>query len=160
MLNPAFLASLLAASSLGVGMTYVVFLSATVNSPLLTSVTGNMKDVVSTVLGAYIFGDFVPSTLKVAGIAISFVGGGVFAVAKLSERAAEQAKAKEAELAKVKVGMPGAMRPHGKDADAAGRATSGATVPRVGAGEQGSGNAGGRGELPGGQGQGYFDGQG
>ena len=85
--NPLFLASLLAASSLGVGMTYVVFLSATMNSPLLTSVTGNMKDVVSTVLGAYIFGDFVPTTMKVLGIAISFMGGAVFAGASLRERA-------------------------------------------------------------------------
>jgi len=89
--NPMFIGSLLTASALGVGMTYVVFLSATMN--------------VSTVLGAYIFGDFTATTAKVTGIAISFGGGALFATAKLLEGRKKEASQKEIDLARQKVDM-------------------------------------------------------
>lgn len=84
--NPLFWGAFVLASTLGTFMTYVVFLSATVNSPLLTSITGNLKDVVATVIGAIAFGDFVPTPLKVTGLAVSLLGGGTFAAVKLHER--------------------------------------------------------------------------
>jgi len=86
--NPLFWTALIIASALGTFMTYVVFLSATVNSPLLTSITGNLKDVVSTVIGAIAFGDFVATPLKISGLAVSLTGGGAFAAIKFLEKAA------------------------------------------------------------------------
>jgi solute carrier family 35 protein len=83
--EPGFLLSVLVASSLGVFMSYIVFLCTTVNSPLATSITGNMKDVVSTVLGMALFSGFVPTAYTGAGLAISFTGSGVFSYAKLVE---------------------------------------------------------------------------
>lgn len=76
--EPGFFAALITASSLGVGMNYVVFLANVVTSPLATSVTGNLKDVGATILGAWLFGDFVPTVSRVVGILISFVGAAIF----------------------------------------------------------------------------------
>lgn len=86
--NPAFLVSVIGASALGCFMTYIVLLCATVNSPLVTSVTGNVKDIASTVIGAVLFNDFVPTVLKVGGILLSFCGSGIFSYAKLTESSA------------------------------------------------------------------------
>ncbi len=83
--SPDFLAALLAASALGVGMNYVVFLCTTSTSPLATAVTGNVKDILATVLGAWLFGDFVPTAPRILGILVSFLGSGVFSAAKLAE---------------------------------------------------------------------------
>lgn len=62
--NPQFWVSVVLASFAGVFITYIVFLCTTVNGPLVTSITGNAKDIVQTVLGALLFHDFVP-TLQV-----------------------------------------------------------------------------------------------
>lgn len=87
----SFWSSLLGASSLGVFMSYIVFLCTTANSPLATSITGNLKDVVSTLLGATLFGDFLATTYTVSGLLLSFFGAGLFSVAKLQEtRTAQQ----------------------------------------------------------------------
>eukprot|EP01138_Halocafeteria_seosinensis_P011733 gb/GECG01011991.1/.p1 GENE.gb/GECG01011991.1/~~gb/GECG01011991.1/.p1 ORF type:complete len:356 (+),score=32.42 gb/GECG01011991.1/:1-1068(+) len=85
LLNPAFLASLFLSSVLGILMTYMVLLCISVNSPLVTSITGNVKDVVSTVLGALFFG-FHATVMNLAGLAISFFGAGMFTYAKFHER--------------------------------------------------------------------------
>ena len=85
LMNPGCIAALLGASSLGVLMNWVTFLAVTQTSPLATSVTGNVKDIGATFLGAAIFRDFEPTLAKVVGIAISFVGSAVFSIAKLNE---------------------------------------------------------------------------
>ena len=64
---------------------YITFLCTTVNSPLATSVTGNAKDVVATVVAALIFRDFSPTWTSVGGIVLSFIGAGWFSYAKLVE---------------------------------------------------------------------------
>ena len=87
-----FLLALLACSTLGVTMNYVVFLCTTSTSPLATAVTGNIKDIGATLLGAYIFGDFIPNFSRVLGILISFLGSGIFSVAKLQEASMEKPK--------------------------------------------------------------------
>jgi solute carrier family 35 protein len=86
--EPGFLVAVTSASLLGVFMSYIVFLCTTVNSPLATSVTGNMKDVLSTVLAMALFSGFQPTVNTVLGLMISFSGSGVFSFAKLVEAGA------------------------------------------------------------------------
>lgn len=81
----AFWTSVFFASCAGVFITYIVFLCTTVNGPLVTSITGNAKDIVQTVLGAVLFNDFVPTPQNVAGILVSFCGAGYFSFIKLRE---------------------------------------------------------------------------
>ena len=80
-----FWVSVVLASCAGVFITYIVFLCTTVNGPLVTSITGNAKDIVQTVLGAVLFADFVPTVQNVAGILLSFCGAGYFSYIKLRE---------------------------------------------------------------------------
>jgi len=86
--HPGFIAAVLIASVSGAFMTYVVLLCATVNSPTATSVTGNIKDIVTTFIGASLFEGFEPTLAKVLGLGISFVGGGWFSYLKLEESGA------------------------------------------------------------------------
>jgi drug/metabolite transporter (DMT)-like permease len=83
--NPQFWASVAVASFMGVIITYIVFLCTTVNGPLVTSITGNAKDVLQTVLGAVLFHDFVPTAQNVVGIVMSFCGAGLFTWTKLRD---------------------------------------------------------------------------
>jgi hypothetical protein len=81
--DPGFWLSVLVASCMGVFIAYIVFLCTTVNGPLVTSVTGNAKDIVQTVLGAVLFNDFVATVSNVTGILVSFSGAGMYAYANL-----------------------------------------------------------------------------
>ena len=81
---PAFWLALLAASSMGGLMTYTTILATTVAGPLATTVTGNVKDVVATLVGAAAFGDYTPTISSVTGILVSFAGAGWFTAEKLS----------------------------------------------------------------------------
>jgi drug/metabolite transporter (DMT)-like permease len=83
--NPQFWGSVAVASFMGVIITYIVFLCTTVNGPLVTSITGNAKDVLQTMLGAVLFHDFVPTVQNVAGIVMSFCGAGLFTWTKLRD---------------------------------------------------------------------------
>ena len=83
--DTSFWTSVFFASCAGVFITYIVFLCTTVNGPLVTSITGNAKDIVQTVLGALLFNDFTPTVQNIAGILISFVGAGYFSYIKLRE---------------------------------------------------------------------------
>lgn len=88
LLNPAFLAALLTVSVLGVWTNYIVFLCSTHNGPLVTSITGTVKDVLATVLGIIIpLGgtQFIPSASAVAGLILSFIGASLFCYAKWLE---------------------------------------------------------------------------
>lgn len=81
--DPQFWFSVVLASAMGVMITYIVFLCTTVNGPLVTSITGNAKDVVQTILGAVLFHDFTPTLQNVTGILVSFAGTGMFSYIKL-----------------------------------------------------------------------------
>lgn len=117
--NPGFHLSVLTASALGCFMTYIVLLCATVNSPTVTSVTGNLKDVVATLVGALLFPGFEPTLLKVSGLLVSFTGGGLFTYAKLSQAADDADSARQ-------------ERPNGEvedDEECSDRATGAVIVP-------------------------------
>jgi hypothetical protein len=83
--DPGFLAAVVIASSAGAFMTYVTLLCTTYNSPTATSVTGNIKDIVSTFIGAVLFAGFKATTATVSGLGISFVGAGLYSYVKLTE---------------------------------------------------------------------------
>ncbi len=83
--DPQFWLSVLIASCMGVVITYIVFLCTTVNGPLVTSITGNAKDILQTILGALLFPDFVPTVKNISGILISFTGAGLFSFIKLQD---------------------------------------------------------------------------
>ncbi|KAA0155959.1 hypothetical protein FNF29_01378 [Cafeteria roenbergensis] len=88
--DPRFIAAVFVASALGCFMTYIVLLCATVNSPTVTSVTGNIKDIATTFIGAALFPGFEATFLKVAGLLVSFSGSGMFTYAKLRSAADSQ----------------------------------------------------------------------
>jgi hypothetical protein len=74
----SFWVALVAASVMGLLLSYSSLLCTTYNSPLTTSVTGNAKDVVLTVVGALLFPGFKATTLSVGGLCLSFFGSGLY----------------------------------------------------------------------------------
>lgn len=88
--------AVVAASSLGVIMTFAVFWCTTTNSPVVTSVTGNVKDVISTFVGAALFPGFVATAYTVGGLATSFTGSALYTYAKLSGKSGSTATSKAA----------------------------------------------------------------
>lgn len=86
--NRTFLSALLASSLLGVWTNYIHFLCGVHNGPLATSIVGNVKDILATVLGVVLpFGGtpFIPTGKAVLGLVISLVGAVLFSLAKLKE---------------------------------------------------------------------------
>ncbi len=79
----AFQAALFLSVSLGVLITYAIALCATVNSPLATTVTGNIKDVVCTAFGWALFGGFDRSLWNIGGLSLSFAGAALYSREKL-----------------------------------------------------------------------------
>ncbi len=77
--NPSFLAGLSVSSAAGVLITYATMLCNTYNSPLATSVTGNTKDVLTTVVSMYMFSDFDLTVMNASGLLVSFSGAGAYA---------------------------------------------------------------------------------
>ena len=90
--DSGFWGSVMLASCAGVFITYIVFLCTTVNGPLVTSVTGNAKDIVQTLLGAILFNDFVPTIQNTVGILVSFGGAGMYAYTMLRKALADGAR--------------------------------------------------------------------
>lgn len=83
--SPLFWASFITASSMGVFMSYIVFLCTTVNSPLATSITGNIKDIASTLVAALLFSDFKATGMNMLGLFVSFAGAAWFSIVKLQQ---------------------------------------------------------------------------
>jgi len=69
-----FLLTLFTSMSLGLVIDHSTFTSIKINGPLATSVTGSVKNILSSVVGAFAFGDFVYSTPNVAGLGVSMAG--------------------------------------------------------------------------------------
>ena len=62
------------AVSMGLMLTYTSMLCTTYNSPLATSVTGNVKDIATTTLGYVMFPGFLPTVSSVSGLGLAFLG--------------------------------------------------------------------------------------
>jgi hypothetical protein len=91
--DPAFWINFVICASMGPLITYSSILCTTYNSPLATSITGNVKDLGLTVVGAVIFPGFVATTNTVAGLLISFIGAGLYSWVSLKKALAPAAGA-------------------------------------------------------------------
>jgi solute carrier family 35 protein len=80
-------------SVMGLLLSYASLLSTTVNSPLATSITGNVKDVVLTVVGAIVFPGFRATVTSVGGLLLSFTGSGIYSYINLNKALAAHSKA-------------------------------------------------------------------
>ena len=79
----SFQLALFLSVSLGVLITFAIALCATVTSPLATTVTGNIKDIVGTAFGWAMFGGFDSSLWNLSGLTLSFAGAGLYSREKL-----------------------------------------------------------------------------
>lgn len=77
--------SFVVACLLGPILTYSSMLCTTYNSPLATSVTGNIKDIATTIFGAILFPGFAPTVSNVLGLTLSFGGAGAYSVINLKK---------------------------------------------------------------------------
>lgn len=68
-----------AGSVLGMTINHAQFLCTRLNEPIMTSVAGQFKNIVSTIAGALLFGDFVFSGYNVSGLVLSMIGSVVYA---------------------------------------------------------------------------------
>lgn len=83
--SPGFLLAMLVFAVLGTAMNYSQNLCAAYNSPLVASIVGVLKDILSTLVSAVVFTGFNASPLAVLGLVVSFVGALAFAFVKLQE---------------------------------------------------------------------------
>ena len=72
--NPEFLFILFLASALGLSINHSTFICTRVNEPLMTSVAGNLKNAVMTIVGAVAFPDFVFDPANALGLGLSMTG--------------------------------------------------------------------------------------
>uniref|UniRef100_A0A7S1CPL1 Sugar phosphate transporter domain-containing protein n=1 Tax=Bicosoecida sp. CB-2014 TaxID=1486930 RepID=A0A7S1CPL1_9STRA len=99
--SPGFMTALLLSSALGIVLTWALFRSNNLTSPLATSVTGVLKDVGTTALSMAIFAGFNTSVLSVFGVVLSLLGGAMFSFIKV--QAARVARTAN-ETARIKAG--------------------------------------------------------
>jgi len=71
-------------------LNYFVFLCSIVNSPLATSITGQLKAIISTLLGLVMFGGVVLTPSLSFGLAISTFGGLWYGKVKYEEQTSRQ----------------------------------------------------------------------
>jgi hypothetical protein len=62
------------ASALGLSINHSTFVCTRINEPLMTSVAGNLKNAVMTVVGAFAFSDFIFEPANAAGLCLSMTG--------------------------------------------------------------------------------------
>lgn len=91
--SPDFLFGFCVCSAMGLLITYSSMLSVTYNSPLATSITGNTKDVLTTMIGWIIFPGFIATFKSVAGVSLALLGGILYSYVGLSKEWAKQPSA-------------------------------------------------------------------
>lgn len=77
-----------------------------VNSALTTSVTGQTKNILTTILGMILFHDFKPTLLANLGIFISITGSVFFAYLKYQEKQAKSAESKRSQIESPRMDSP------------------------------------------------------
>lgn len=68
---------------LGAFLNFFIFYCTSVNSPLTTSITGQVKNILTTVLGVVIFNDLRIDPMNVLGLFVNGLGGVWYAYLKL-----------------------------------------------------------------------------
>eukprot|EP01098_Paradermamoeba_levis_P007413 TRINITY_DN3063_c0_g3_i3.p1 TRINITY_DN3063_c0_g3~~TRINITY_DN3063_c0_g3_i3.p1 ORF type:complete len:313 (+),score=67.15 TRINITY_DN3063_c0_g3_i3:331-1269(+) len=76
-------------------LNYLIFLCSTLNSPLATSVTGGIKNIVQTLIGLVIFGDVEFSPLLIGGLVVSTIASVWYSYLKYVQVMANQKKPSE-----------------------------------------------------------------
>lgn len=84
------------ASALGLSINHSTFVCTRINEPLMTSVAGNLKNAVMTVVGALAFPDFIFQPANATGLGLSMTGAIWYATR--SALRARQRSAKDAAL--------------------------------------------------------------
>ncbi|KAK9853136.1 hypothetical protein WJX84_005985 [Apatococcus fuscideae] len=84
--SPSFQAFLLLSASQAFLLNLCIFWCTTVNSPVATTVTGQMKDVLTTGLGLFLFGDVRFSAKNIIGVAAGLIGGMLYSAVSLLDR--------------------------------------------------------------------------
>ena len=74
----------------GIILTFSQNLCTTVNSPIATSITGNVKDVLLTFVALIIFDDIKPTFWLIVGLILSLAGAFVYSIPKVQEQAAKK----------------------------------------------------------------------
>jgi len=84
-------------------LNYFVFLCSLVNSPLTTSVTGQLKNIIQTVLGLFLFGGVPLTPAMTIGLSMSTIGGIWYGFVKYQEsQGSRPAEKKEQDLSEIK----------------------------------------------------------
>ena len=91
--DPRFVAFLVLSASQAFLLNAAIFWCTTANSPLATSVTGQLKDAATTAAGLVLFGDVVFSSKNLMGVALSLAGGIGYAAVAHAEGRREAAAA-------------------------------------------------------------------
>eukprot|EP00499_Haloplacidia_sp_CaronLabIsolate_P010397 CAMPEP_0196772410 /NCGR_PEP_ID=MMETSP1104-20130614/2216_1 /TAXON_ID=33652 /ORGANISM="Cafeteria sp., Strain Caron Lab Isolate" /LENGTH=336 /DNA_ID=CAMNT_0042142545 /DNA_START=1 /DNA_END=1011 /DNA_ORIENTATION=- len=82
-----FLVCFVASSSMAILLNYTIFLCTAVTSALTTSVTGQVKTIVTTVVGLFIFGDVQITLSNVSGLSLGILGSIWYSAIKYQEQA-------------------------------------------------------------------------
>lgn len=126
--NPAFWFGFIVSSLMGILLTYSSLLCTTYNSPLATSVTGNVKDIATTAIGWMAFKGFKATVASVSGLMISFIGAFTYSYVNL-QKANKNAAAAEGKQHTTGNDSIAASVAEGKPLLADTRSASGAAAP-------------------------------
>eukprot|EP00357_Protocruzia_adherens_P018967 CAMPEP_0115006142 /NCGR_PEP_ID=MMETSP0216-20121206/20307_1 /TAXON_ID=223996 /ORGANISM="Protocruzia adherens, Strain Boccale" /LENGTH=224 /DNA_ID=CAMNT_0002372635 /DNA_START=1161 /DNA_END=1835 /DNA_ORIENTATION=+ len=96
----AFSFMMILSASMGVSITYFYLLCSIYNSPMATSITGNVKDIFLTALSFMAFADVQVNNMLITGLVLSLMGALTYSYAKIS--ATKAAAAAAAAAAKTK----------------------------------------------------------
>ncbi|KAF2070297.1 hypothetical protein CYY_008389 [Polysphondylium violaceum] len=71
-------------------LNYFIFLCSTLNSPLTTSITGQIKSILQTIIGLFMFGDVILSPLLIFGLVVSTLASFWYSFIKYAQTAARK----------------------------------------------------------------------
>ncbi|KAM9954497.1 hypothetical protein ACTFIW_003096 [Dictyostelium discoideum] len=71
---------------LGFFLNFCIFFCTSVNSPLTTSVTGQVKNIASTIIGAMVFNDIIIHPINILGLIINIIGSIWYSFLKLTSK--------------------------------------------------------------------------
>jgi solute carrier family 35 len=80
--DPTFWAFLLVSSAQATVLNIAIFLCTKVNSPLATTITGQVKDIITVSVGLFLFGDVKISAPNLAGLFLALVGSFLYSFVK------------------------------------------------------------------------------
>lgn len=109
----SFLFGFLVSSAMGLVLMYSSALCTTYNSPLASSITGQLKDVLTTSIGWVAFGGVILSASSIGGLFISFGGAILYSAVSLQAQLAAKAAAN---VLPTTAASAGAGSPSGKGA--------------------------------------------